>query len=47
MPQRMVTVTLPDVLYERARETAATASLSLEEALTQFIALWSRGIPVI
>ncbi|MCI0552884.1 MAG: hypothetical protein L0287_18185 [Anaerolineae bacterium] len=39
MPHRMVTVALPDALYERARETAATASISLEQALTQFIAL--------
>jgi hypothetical protein len=35
----MVTVALPDALYERARETAAMASISLEQALTQFIAL--------
>lgn len=39
MPHRMVTVVLPDALYERARETAAMASISLEQALTQFIAL--------
>ena len=36
---RMITVSLPEALYERARETAETSSLSLEEALTQFIAL--------
>jgi hypothetical protein len=28
----MVTVALPDALYERVRETAATASISLEQA---------------
>lgn len=39
MPHRMVKVSLPDALYERAREAAATASISLEQALTQFIAL--------
>lgn len=39
MPHRMVTVALPDALYERARETAVMASISLEQALTQFIAL--------
>jgi len=44
MAHRMVTVALPDALYERARETATTASISLEQALTQFIAL---SLPVL
>ncbi len=44
MAHRMVTVALPDALYERARETAARASISLEQALTQFIAL---SLPVL
>ena len=39
MPSRTITVNLPEPLYERARETAATSSLSVEDALTQFIAL--------
>jgi len=39
MPSRTITVNLPEPLYERAKETAATSSLSMEEALTQFIAL--------
>jgi len=39
MSSRTITVNLPEPLYERAKETAATSSLSMEEALTQFIAL--------
>lgn len=39
MPNRTITVTLPEALYERVKETAETSSLSLEEVLTQFVAL--------
>lgn len=39
MPYQNVTLTLPEALFRRVKETAALASLSLEEALTQFIAL--------
>jgi len=39
MPSRVITVALPDALYERVWETAKTASRSIEEILTQFIAL--------
>jgi hypothetical protein len=36
---RTITITLPEGLYERIRETAEAASLSLEEVLAQSIAL--------
>lgn len=39
MSGHVVTLPLPDALYERARESAALAAISLEQALTQFIAL--------
>jgi len=39
MSVRSITVNLPEALYMRVRETAATSSLSLEQVLTQFIAL--------
>jgi len=39
MPYQNVTLNLPEALFERAKETAALSSLSLEEALTQFIVL--------
>jgi len=39
MPRRMITVALPDALYERVWETAKAASRSIEEILTQFITL--------
>jgi len=39
MPVQTITLTLPEALYERARETALAASLSLEQVLTQSIAL--------
>jgi len=39
MPYQNITLTLPEALFQRVKETAALASLSLEEALTQFIAL--------
>lgn len=38
MTGRTITVTLPDALYRRAKETAEASSLTLEDALTQFIA---------
>ncbi len=39
MSSHVVTLPLPSALYERAREAAALAAISLEQALTQFIAL--------
>lgn len=39
MSDRMITLTLPEALYERLRETAEASSLSLEDILTQSIAL--------
>ncbi len=39
MTEQTITVTLPGALYERAKETAEAFSLSVEEAVTQFIAL--------
>jgi hypothetical protein len=36
---RTITVTLPDTLYERVRQTAMAASLSFDEVLAQSIAL--------
>jgi hypothetical protein len=39
MTERTITVTLPGALYERAKATAEAFSLSVEEAVTQFIAL--------
>ncbi len=39
MSNRTITITLPEGLYERIRETAEAASLSLEEVLAQSIAL--------
>ncbi len=39
MSNHVVTLPLPNALYERAREAAALAAVSLEQALTQFIAL--------
>lgn len=39
MAGRTITVNLPEALYERVRETAEASSLSLEETLTQFIAV--------
>lgn len=39
MSSHVVTLPLPDALYQRARESARLAAISLEQALTQFIAL--------
>lgn len=39
MPGQTITITLPDALYERIRETAEVSSRSLEEVVTQSIAL--------
>jgi hypothetical protein len=39
MPGKTVHLKLPDALYERVRQTAQAASRSLEEVLTQSIAL--------
>ena len=39
MNERTVTVTLPEALYERVQETARATSRSLEEVMTQSIAL--------
>lgn len=39
MPGKTVQLKLPDALYERVRQTAQAASRSLEEVLTQSIAL--------
>ena len=39
MPDRTITVTLPETLYERIRETATASSMSFDEALAQSIAL--------
>lgn len=39
MSDRTITLTLPDALYERARETAKTSHRSLEDVLTQSIAI--------
>ena len=39
MSGRTITLTLPDPLYERIRETAEASSRSFEEVLTQSIAL--------
>ena len=44
MADRTVTLTLPDALYERLKETAAAASLSMEEVLTQSIV---RSLPTL
>jgi len=39
MSGRTITVTLPEALYERVRETATASSLSFDEVLAQSIAL--------
>ena len=39
MPAQTVTLTLPEPLYERAKETAQAVDRSLEQVLTQSIAL--------
>ena len=39
MPYQNISLNLPEALFQRIKETAALASLSLEEAVTQFIAL--------
>jgi hypothetical protein len=39
MNERTVTVTLPEALYERVQETARATSRSLEDVMTQSIAL--------
>ncbi len=39
MSDRTITVTLPETLYERVRETATAASLSFDEVLAKSIAL--------
>jgi hypothetical protein len=39
MPAQTVTLTLPEPLYERAKETAHAVDRSLEQVLTQSIAL--------
>jgi hypothetical protein len=39
MSGRTVTVTLPEALYERIRETATASSLSFDEVLAQSLAL--------
>ena len=39
MRDRTITVTLPETLYERIRETATASSMSFDEALAQSIAL--------
>ncbi len=39
MPARTVTLTLPEAIYERAKETAQVVDRSLEQVLTQSIAL--------
>ncbi len=39
LPQREVTIKIPEILYERARETAEATSLSLDQVFTQSIAL--------
>jgi hypothetical protein len=39
MAVRMVTIQLPEAIYQQAERTAAVASLSLEEVLVQLIAL--------
>ena len=39
MPAQTVTLTLPETLYERAKETAQAIDRSLEQVLTQSIAL--------
>lgn len=44
MSDRTMTVTLPEILYERVRETATVASLSFDEVLAQSIA---RSLPMV
>ena len=39
MSGHTITLTLPDALYERVRETATASSLSLDEVLAQSLAL--------
>ncbi len=39
MPSQTVTLTLPEPLYERVRETAVASARSVQEILTQSIAL--------
>ncbi len=39
MSDRTITVTLPETLYERVRDTATASSLSFDEVLAQSIAL--------
>ena len=39
MAGRTITVTLPEALYERVKETAEASSRSLEDVLTQSVAL--------
>ncbi len=39
MSARTITVTLPEVLYERVKSTADASARSVEEVCTQFIAL--------
>lgn len=39
MPDQNITLTLPDALYRRARETAESLSLPLDDVLKQSIAL--------
>lgn len=39
MPGRTITVTLPNVLYERVRSTAEASARSVEDVCTQSIAL--------
>ena len=39
MSGQIISISLPDGLYERVKETAAAAALSVEEVLTQSVAL--------